>query len=270
MVPRARWCLPAAATCLVLGAVLSVVLTLSISGQLGAPERAVTRVETGDNDVAAMQSARLDASEPGNGGTPATVGLSTSDRVFSEAIAADPAPGGIPATDGAAGVEGTQTRSPKPTADVVHVAGAVRNPGIVTLPGGSRVHEAITAAGGAAPDAQLSVVNLAAILQDGQQLYVPTSEEVERGNYTAVTDAAGPPAPGKPAPGQDIGAPAIVNVNSASVEQLSTLPGVGPVLSQRIVEWRNAHGAFRTVEELDAVAGIGPKMMQSLRDLVTF
>ena len=143
---------------------------------------------------------------------------------------------------------------------VVHVAGAVGRPGIVQLPTGSRLHEAITAAGGSTGTADLDRLNLAALLEDGQKILVP-----ERGSTDAAVPGAG--ADGSGAPG-GTGPPAKVNLNTADVEELATLPRVGPVLAQRIVDWRKEHGAFGSVEELDAVEGVGPKLLEALLPLV--
>jgi competence protein ComEA len=145
---------------------------------------------------------------------------------------------------------------------VVHVAGAVAVPGVVQLPAGSRVHQAIAEAGGATPSADLDRLNLAAVLADGQKLYVPLPGESLPAEF-----------PGSAAAGQDPGTGTAagagkVNLNTASVEELDALPKVGPVLAQRIVDWRKEHGPFKSVEELDAVDGVGPKMLETLLPLV--
>lgn len=147
---------------------------------------------------------------------------------------------------------------------VIHVAGAVAHPGIVRLPAGSRLHEAITAAGGSTGTGDLDRLNLAAILEDGQKILVP-----ERGSADAADSGvgAGAGADGSGAPGGS-GPPAKVNLNTAGVEELATLPRVGPVLAQRIVDWRKQHGRFGSVEELDAVEGVGPKLLEALLPLV--
>jgi len=144
---------------------------------------------------------------------------------------------------------------------VVHVAGAVASPGVVELPAGSRLHEAIKAAGGSTGTADLDRLNLAVILEDGQKILVP-----ERGSADAASPDAG--ADGLGSPG-GAGPPASkVNLNTAGVEELATLPRVGPVLALRIVDWRKQHGRFRTVQELDAVEGVGPKLLEALLPLV--
>jgi competence protein ComEA len=139
---------------------------------------------------------------------------------------------------------------------VVHVVGAVRRPGLYRLSQGARVADAVVRAGGATRKADVSLVNLAALVSDGEQVAVP-----RRG--AAV--AAGVAGAGAGATGVAAGP---VHLNSATIEQLDTLPGVGPVTAQKIVDYRQKHGAFTSVDELDAVPGIGPARLDELRDLV--
>ena len=126
---------------------------------------------------------------------------------------------------------------------VVDVAGKVRRPGVVRLPLGSRVVDAIEAAGGVRGTVDLTPLNLARVLSDGEQVLV--------GVDGAATPTAGPG--GTTGSGTD----AVVDLNTATLEQLDVLPGVGPVLAQRIIDWRTAHGRFSSVEELREVSGIG-------------
>jgi competence protein ComEA len=140
---------------------------------------------------------------------------------------------------------------------VVHVAGAVLRPGLYRLPDGSRIDDAIAEAGGAKPRAALELVNLAAPVADGQQVLVPLRAGAEAGAVTPDAPATGALVPGSK-----------VHLNSATLEQLDELPGVGPVTAQQILDYRSANGAFRTVEELDAVPGIGPARLAQLRPLV--
>lgn len=149
---------------------------------------------------------------------------------------------------------------------LVHVAGAVQKPGVVSLPEGSRTFQAIEAAGGAASDAELDGLNLAEVLTDGVKIHVPVVGEVP---LNAPSADSGIPGSGGTATGTSGKGNAKVNINTASVEELGTLPRVGPVTAQRIVDWRKEHGPFASVDELDAVDGIGPKLMESLKDLVT-
>ena len=136
---------------------------------------------------------------------------------------------------------------------VVHVAGAVNRPGLYELADGSRIDDAIAEAGGAKPKAALELVNLAAPVADGQQVLVPVRGEpgVAAGAGSAL-----------PAPGGK------VSLNSATIEQLDALPGIGPVTAQQIIDFRTANGGFGSIEELDAVPGIGPARLEQLRPLV--
>jgi competence protein ComEA len=144
---------------------------------------------------------------------------------------------------------------PEPTLLVVHVAGAVRQPGLYEVPEGSRVDDVIRAAGGPRRTAVLDLLNLAAPVVDGQQVLVPARGSPGNADASAATGPTGPPAQ--------------VSLNTASVEQLDTLPGVGPVTAQKIVAYRTEHGPFASIEELDAIPGIGPARLEQLRGLVT-
>lgn len=161
--------------------------------------------------------------------------------------------------------------TPPPSGKVtVHVAGRVADPGVVTLSAGSRVDDALAAAGGTKGDADLAAINLARPLVDGEQVYVP--EPGEAGGGAAVPGgeaaAAGAAPPGGAAAGGSA-AGGKVDLNSADVTTLETLPGVGPVLAQRIVDWRTEHGGFSSVDELGEVSGIGEKTFADLAPEVT-
>jgi competence protein ComEA len=134
----------------------------------------------------------------------------------------------------------------------VNVVGAVRRPGLYRLKDGSRVADAVTRAGGPTPKARIELLNLAARIADGEQIVVP-----RRG-------AAGPAA----ATSGGAAAAGPVHLNSATLEQLDALPGVGPVTAQKILDYRQQHGAFGSVDELDAIVGIGPARLEQLRGLV--
>jgi competence protein ComEA len=141
-----------------------------------------------------------------------------------------------------------------PTPLLVHVSGAVRHAGLVALPAGSRVVDALAAAGGPTGSADQGGLNLAARVSDGQQVVVP-----KRGAAppSASTSTAGPAASGP------------ISLSTATAEQLETLPRIGPALAARILAYRAAHGGFSAVDELGQVGGIGPKTLAGLRDLVT-
>jgi competence protein ComEA len=141
---------------------------------------------------------------------------------------------------------------------VVHVAGAVRSPGVYRLRSGARVDDALRRAGGATRRADLSAVNLAAKAEDGRQILVPerASPAAARGAESAGSSAS-PPPPGQP-----------LNLNTATLEQLDTLDGIGPGLATAILEYREEHGGFGSVDELGEVPGIGEKRLESLREQV--
>ena len=138
---------------------------------------------------------------------------------------------------------------------VVDVEGAVRRPGLMRLRSGSRVADAVARAGGFGRKADRSAVNLAAPVADGQQVLVPRA-------------GAPPPGGGASAAGTG-GAGGPVSLSSATAEQLDTLPGIGPVTAQKIVSFREQHGAFHSVDDLDAIPGIGPARLAELQGLVT-
>ncbi|WP_278601813.1 ComEA family DNA-binding protein [Actinomyces naeslundii] len=168
---------------------------------------------------------------------------------------------------------GTATAPGGPSAGagsvVVHVTGAVIRPGVVTLGEGSRVNDAIGAAGGVSPDADTQQLNLARVLTDGEQIRVPRIGEVlpdpapQPG--AAVTPGTGT-ALGKPGAGSASGT---VNINTASASDLEKLPGIGPALAQRIVEYRDSHGPFASVDALTDVPGIGKAKLEALREQAT-
>lgn len=194
-------------------------------------------------------------------------------------------PGANPSASAQGGASGEATVR-------VHVAGAVNNPGVYTLPAQGRAVDAIAAASGAAADADLDRVNLAGALSDGVQIYVPHRGETaapaqiqpnggtaNAGQGNAANGAAQngasqggtQPQPARtltPAGSAQKGSTP-VNINTATAEELQTLPRIGPAMAQRIIAWREAHGGFRSVDELDAVPGIGPSMLENLRPLVT-
>ncbi len=145
---------------------------------------------------------------------------------------------------------------------VVHVTGAVVSPGVVHLPAGSRVTDALTAAGGPSADADTSQINLARPLADGEQVRVPRAgEDASAWDAQAPTAATGTPG-ASPGQGQ-------VNINTADAGELERLPGIGPALAQRIVDYRREHGRFGAVEDLTDVPGIGPAKLRALKEVAT-
>jgi competence protein ComEA len=157
-------------------------------------------------------------------------------------------------------VERPATAQPSGSAQpvlIVDVTGAVRRPGLRRLPPGSRVADAIKAAGGVLPGTKATGVNLARKLVDGEQIVVG-------GSAVGAAPGGGSAGAGSPTAG---GGP--VNLNTATIEQLDTLSGIGPVTAQRIIDWREAHGGFTSIDQLREVDGIGERRFASLRPQVT-
>lgn len=142
---------------------------------------------------------------------------------------------------------------------VVHITGAVADPGVYILPEGARVLDAVAAAGGLTETAEPGSVNLARPLSDGEQLIIAEIGE----DPPEQSSAATPGAPPETADGR-------VNLNTADEAALDTLPRIGPALAQRIIDWREENGPFTSVDDLLAVSGFGEKMVESLRDLVVW
>ena len=175
-------------------------------------------------------------------------------------------------------VQMVSSASPTPAAPnpdepvVVSVVGLVHKPGLVTLTPGARIADALTAAGGALDGADLIGLNMARRVADGEQIIVgiaaPAGEPTVMGSSTTSGPSTAAP-PGAPAaPGNAPPPGGLVDLNTATVEQLDTLPGVGPVTAAAIVAWRDANGRFSSVDQLGDVDGIGPARLEKLRDLV--
>lgn len=154
----------------------------------------------------------------------------------------------------------TSAMSAVPTVVVVDIAGAVRSPGLQRLPPGARVDDALTRAGGIAADADLTTINRARVLTDGEQVRVPRRGETPP--PAAVGTSGAVPS------GSAVAAGGPVDLNSADAGALDALPGIGPALAQRILQWRGAHGRFTSVDELGEVSGIGDATLERLRPLV--
>lgn len=137
----------------------------------------------------------------------------------------------------------------------IHVAGTVKSPGVYKLKEGSRVFDAINAAGGYALNADLNALNLATPLTDGEKVYVPALGEL-------------PPASSS-LPGRVSSSTSKININTADAQQLDTLPGIGPVFAQRIIDYRTSQGRFSNIEDIKNVSGIGKKRFEQLKDLIT-
>lgn len=149
---------------------------------------------------------------------------------------------------------GVRVERERPAAATVHVAGAVRRPGVYRMRPGARVNDAVRRAGGATASADLAAVNLAAKVEDGRQVIVP--------QVAAAVGAVGAVGGATVAPGQPL------NLNTATLEQLDTLDGVGPATAQKILDFREEQGGFGSVEDLGQVPGIGEKRLAALREKV--
>ena len=233
----------------------------------GAPDRAPTG-DTAPSPLAWLQRLRFD---PGLRGA-AALGCAAliaalvagwwvlAGRAHSVPIAASAPPSPPAAATPALSAPSSASGSPASVV-VVDVVGKVRHPGVYRLPNESRVDDALRAAGGALPGVNLSSLNRARKLTDGEQIAVGVTGAPAAGGPSMP---AGPGGSAGPASGS-----APVDLNTASLEQLDGLPGVGPVLAQRIVDWRTAHGRFESVDQLREVSGIGPSKFEDIRGLVT-
>lgn len=143
----------------------------------------------------------------------------------------------------------------------VHVCGAVVNPGVYNLPADSRLYEAVLAAGGLKEEAEDTSLNQASLVEDGQQIYVPTKEEVEKGTFGGAS-GEDPVEGSKSSDGK-------ININTADKAQLMTLPGIGESKAAAIISYREKHGSFQSVEELMEISGIKEGVFQKVRDMIT-
>jgi competence protein ComEA len=173
-------------------------------------------------------------------------------RARPEQVPDRPAAGIVPGSPIAGATPSPTSASPSAGGGVVvHVAGKVRRPGLIRAPTGARVADVLTLAGGPLPGVDLTSLNLARPVTDGEQILVGIPGGAET--------------PSSPGPGGDNRSGGQVDLNTATLEQLEALPGVGPVLAQRIIDWRTEHGRFNSVDELQEVSGVGAKKFESIR-----
>jgi competence protein ComEA len=173
----------------------------------------------------------------------------------------------------------TLAEAPTPAPVRVYVLGAVATPGVYALPRGSIVEEALRAAGGALPNADLRGLNLAQAVQDGDRVNVPEIPPTATPPPPTVTVGPGTPSPTPPptatetpTPSRSLSLPvsgAKVNINTATLAELDTLPRIGPAIAQRIIDYRTANGDFKRIEDIQNVRGIGPATFEQLKDLIT-
>ncbi len=153
--------------------------------------------------------------------------------------------------------------APTPAPIMVHIDGAVQHPGVYALPRDSRIQEAIQAAGGLSQQANQDAVNLAARLKDGDKLIIPAA------GTPAVLPLASQPTTSKSKSSAQATPGAPVNINTATLDELQTLPGIGATRAQQIIDYRQAHGGLKTIDEIQNVTGIGPATYEKLKDLIT-
>lgn len=147
----------------------------------------------------------------------------------------------------------------------VHVVGAVPRPGLYEFAEGARVQDAIDAAGGMLAEANVDALNLAALLEDGQQLVIPYQDgsAVSAESSTLELPSAVTEVP------TDASGVELVNINTATLEELNALPGIGPTTAQKIIDYRTENGSFSTIEDIMNVSGIGPATFEEIKDLIT-
>ncbi|MGW8225923.1 MAG: helix-hairpin-helix domain-containing protein [Anaerolineales bacterium] len=149
---------------------------------------------------------------------------------------------------------------PSPAPMVIHVAGAVNNPGVHTLPQGSRVKDAVEHAGGLAEGADSSLINLAMQVKDGMQIWVPFVQENPSSN-NEPDKVNQIPVQNHPEN--------LININTATQDELETLSGIGPVIASAIIQFRQEHGAFERISDIQAVSGIGPVVFEKIKPFIT-
>ena len=152
---------------------------------------------------------------------------------------------------------------------VVHITGAVKNKGILKLPEGSRISDAIEAAGGETKEADLDSINLAYTLEDGQKIYIPSQEDKENNEQKQYITTESGDTTNIKENSKIEGENEKVNINTANQSELETLPGIGPSLASRIIEYREQNGKFNSIEELKNVKGIGDAKFEDLKNSAT-
>jgi competence ComEA-like helix-hairpin-helix protein len=293
--PGVRWGIARSAALVFLGVALAVGGALFLV-RSSEPSAAAVSVQLGSDAGAQATSAEAEA-EAESGSEPESTGSSQNDAGAADPPADPPADraaatGGSPdadsdtgtgpghAGDGGSGGPGTadgEAEVRDAGTIVVYVTGAVTSPGVVTMPAGTRLFEILERAGGPAPDADLEGINLARLPTDGEHLHVLAVGEVPRppsdlpvSGGSGIADTASDGA--EAAPGNSAGTSSssgVIDINTATLAEVESLPRVGPVLGQRIIEWRDTNGPFARPADIDAVPGIGPAMLEGILPLIT-
>lgn len=273
-----------AGAALIILALLVVARTLLLSPDVGGNQGGAAGGTAGSVAATAAASAGVAGAlvDPATGeevpiGPTATAGSNSASGGSSAASGESGA--SVAGVDGGAAADGDSGGSAAADSQeiTVHVAGAVAAPGVVVLPSGSRVVDALEAAGGAAADADTDQLNLARLLVDGEQVRVPrVGEDASQwaagaGSTTASGTGSGGAGSAGGSPGSSGGGAAtgLININTAGASELETLPGIGPATAQKIVDFRESNGPFSSVDDLLDVPGIGDAKLEAVRDLVT-
>ena len=236
------------------GVVLAFVVLVSLAVVVFAARVAAARDASSPEAISPSSALQRPTSAPSSPGLPAA---DDSGNLGAGAGGTASSAGATPVA-----VTGAPSVGPAATSLVVHVVGQVHRPGLVSLSRGSRVADALESAGGATETASLERVNLARVVGDGEQIWIPAPGETPPAPVGAAPGDPGTPGAGPQGPSRPL------NLNAADAAALQDLPGIGPVLSERIVQWRSEHGRFAAVDELGEISGIGEKLLAQLRPLV--
>lgn len=266
-----RWRVSRSAALVFLGVALAVGAALFLV-RSSEPSAAAVSVQL-DAEAPDGPAAGGDGSAGGGSGGGRTVVQDQKQVEVRNEVQAGAAPAGRPAgTPG--GESGAASAGAARVEIIVYVTGAVAAPGVVTVADGTRVFEVLEKAGGALPEADLEGINLAATPSDGQHIHLHAVGEEPRAGAAGPGVPAAAPSGQPPASGGNPGGtgasdePATIDINTATLADIESLPRVGPVLGQRIIDWREEHGPFAQASDIDAVPGIGPAMLEGILPLI--
>lgn len=152
---------------------------------------------------------------------------------------------------------------------IIHITGSVKNPGIVKLKEGSRIEDAIESAGGLTENADITKVNLAYVVEDGTKIKIPSASEEDIGDEDIIDSKSGDNIIIEENAVPSNNSPQTININKATEKEFETLPGIGPSLASKIIEYRNQNGKFESIEDIKNVNGIGDNKYEKIKDLIT-